>query len=465
MDDKKVTWAAIQVLSGGMMFGAMDAFGTMPEYVLSYSGLSSVKFDPKWCDADGVPVCDKEEDYEKAIVTCANEYNTFHYLEKIKKLPPYFNITNRGMFDDLSDDDSDLNVDIKPDPLFGTAKEIKDLHVDVVVAVPVCSGLSNATTTGNQDTRDDRNNNMKWITKFTLSKIMPKAYVFENAPGLFGKKGESVRKIIEEMAKKYGYSITYYKTDTKLHDNAQYRPRTFCILWRWPGFACNPPILNYENKKVNVIDFLKRIPENAPQQRAPEMSIHTKMLVEFFKTMKDWRKLLASTGETGLHYVVANGLTDKYVEFINGSNIDEKKKEQVLRGVQHAVDKFNSGSWIFDTSLKLPKETHTPTIFHKNTQCLLHPTEDRLLTIREMLFLMGMPNDFWFFGSNSDIIHKIGQNVPVRTAQWICSEVKRIVDNWDTLRMKSRQTGFIKVYDNTEFFDNTKGEKDVSDDS
>jgi hypothetical protein len=41
---------------------------------------------------------------------------------------------------------------------------------------------------------------------------------------------------------------------------------------------------------------------------------------------------------------------------------------------------------------------------------------------------------------------QIGQNVPVRTAQWIVSEAVRLVENWDTI---DRNGNNIKYIDNT----------------
>ena len=47
---------------------------------------------------------------------------------------------------------------------------------------------------------------------------------------------------------------------------------------------------------------------------------------------------------------------------------------------------------------------------------LTHPDEDRFLTIRECLSIMGLPEDFILQGGKKNINH-ICQNVPVTTAQ------------------------------------------------
>ena len=51
--------------------------------------------------------------------------------------------------------------------------------LDLVVAVPVCSGLS-IVTNGSKETKDSKNCNMLWLAYYTLNVIQPKCYVFEN---------------------------------------------------------------------------------------------------------------------------------------------------------------------------------------------------------------------------------------------------------------------------------------------
>ena len=58
---------------------------------------------------------------------------------------------------------------------------------------------------------------------------------------------------------------------------------------------------------------------------------------------------------------------------------------------------------------------------------------------------MGMPHDFVLYGDININYPKIGQNVPVRTAQFIVSEVLKLIENWDTIK-KQKEPIFI---DNT----------------
>jgi site-specific DNA-cytosine methylase len=55
-------------------------------------------------------------------------------------------------------------------------------------------------------------------------------------------------------------------------------------------------------------------------------------------------------------------------------------------------------------------------VIGKSMNKLLHPIEERFLSIRELLHLMGMPEDFELNDPKRNYNH-IAQNVPVTTAR------------------------------------------------
>ena len=62
---------------------------------------------------------------------------------------------------------------------------------------------------------------------------------------------------------------------------------------------------------------------------------------------------------------------------------------------------------------------------------MLHPTEDRICSIRENLALMGHPDDFeWLTGDDRTHLPKIGQNVPVKTAKFIVEQCIKSLEKW-----------------------------------
>ena len=47
---------------------------------------------------------------------------------------------------------------------------------------------------------------------------------------------------------------SFLKTDTKLHDNCQRRPRTFVVMVRQDGNKTGAPLLGFENIKTSILD-------------------------------------------------------------------------------------------------------------------------------------------------------------------------------------------------------------------
>ena len=92
------------------------------------------------------------------------------------------------------------------------------------------------------------------------------------------------------------------------------------------------------------------------------------------------------------------------------------------------------------------KSQVAPVCMFKTIPTTLHFKENRVLTTREWLHLMGHPHDFKLYGDYKSNYAKLGQNVPARTAQFIVSEALRIVKEWDTI---PRNNPEIYMVDNT----------------
>jgi DNA (cytosine-5)-methyltransferase 1 len=55
----------------------------------------------------------------------------------------------------------------------------------------------------------------------------------------------------------------------------------------------------------------------------------------------------------------------------------------------------------------------------------VHPTQNRVLTPRELASLQSFPDDFIFLGSKSNVLKQIGNAVPVRMSNKIAEIVKK----------------------------------------
>lgn len=443
---KKIKWGFIEPLTGGMALGAEKAIGSAPDWVLSFPGF-----------------CSHTENQDGTVKSAMNEYHYLTYMKKHNKLPPYLTI-NRQPFADFTKEEDPWHPELIKNE-FSTTDTIDLSNTDLVCALPVCSGLSNATTTKNDETRELRNCNMQWITKFVLEHIKPKVYIFENAPALFaGDKGRPIREFIDKTAEAAGYSVTYFKTDTCLHHNAQRRPRTFVICWKWTGTEKEmPPIINFERDEISVKDFLDEMPVYEQNDEMP-LSWPNQNILDYFKQAHptDYRELLKE--RSGFAHIIECGEKDQYIEFCKTyqwKNDDpatqEKHRACLLRSINHTAEKYAAGSWIFDTTTAvIDDKKKLPSIMHKVTTSKLHPYKDRLLTVGEILYCMGMPTDYHIYGETYEKSHQTGQNVPVNTARYIVSEIVRVLNDWEVERRNTNGNPFFGDNDNVEFVDNTK---------
>lgn len=421
MVTNSIKWGCIQPLLGGIAFGARNAIGYPAAWIISYPGLTSVK-----------------RNKQSEPTSVGNEYGLLKWFKDHNELPPY-QVFNKSPFQQTG-----LDVDLIDDPVWSTEK-VDYSNTDLVVSVPVCSGLSQATI-ASQDTKDERNCNMLWNAEFTLSKIKPKIYIFENAPTLFSNTGTHVRDMLNDLAKRYGYSIVYYKTDTKLHDNCQRRPRTFVLFIKHRNGETGTPDFKFEDKQVSIEEFFKRLPDNVTQQVTVEMNEANKLFLEYIKH-KFGSNYRESVDPWILKKVIDNDLFEDVCEFAQKSDYPQKTKDSLSHLMRHIHDKIAAGKNYYCMLPGYPKPNGTlPAVMFKTIPSLLHHKEDRLYTIREYLHLMGMPIDYELCGNINTNYAKIGQNVPARTAQWIISEAARIIESWDTIARPNSDVLFV---DNT----------------
>lgn len=408
----KIKWGCIQPLTGGMYIGALNAINNNAEWILSYDGLDFAN-----------------KDSEGNFTTVGNEYNLLKWLEEENKSVPYYKIKGRKMFD-MNIEENNPNIYLDDEE---KTPDYSDL--DLVVAVPVCSGLS-MVTKGNSETKKSRNCNMLWLAHYTLNIIKPKVYCFENAPTLFTDKGSEVRDLLEEIAKKAGYSVLYYKTDTVLHHNCQRRQRTFTVFFKWQnGVEQLPPTFEYENESILIPDYFDKISADATLQIPVKSSIHNYILMDYLKTKlgENWNE---EFNGNIMNYVINNNLYDEFINYVNKSSYSDDDKEKTIKYVNLIQRKLGEGKNYYSEDACLFNK-YFPSVQFRSIPNMLHYSGKRFCTIREYLSLMGMPENFYLYGNESSL-PKIGQNVPVGTAKFIVEQILKILKNWDHI---NRQEG------------------------
>lgn len=423
MNYNNIKYAVLQPLTGGFYFSSEAAIGHPAEFIISYPG-----FDSQRRNKDG------------KLIDCGNEHHLITYLKEHSRMVPYYQF-DRKPFQMDDEVDAQLLQEGKkvPSPDYS--------NIDLVVAVPVCSGLSSATFGAKQGTLDSRNCNMLFLARFALNTIKPKVYIFENAPRLVSNAGEKVRAELEHIARDAGYSVVFYRTDTILHDNCQTRPRTFVYFFRNDFAGKGAPVLGFEKQTVSVSEFLERIPKDATQQVTMELPDTCVPLLDYVRHLygTDWRSKMKTTAI--ICDLQKSGKLDDWVEWVNQSDkYTDKVKAIVTRYVAHIHDKESRHLGYYVVSPVVLKKDRMPSAMFKTIPFVLHNKEDRLYTLREWMSVMGMPYDFELQGDPKYTFRQIGQNVPARTGQFIVSEAVKVINNWDSAERKDEQ---VMLFDNT----------------
>lgn len=410
---ENIRWAAFQPLIGGMMIGAENALGCKPTCVIDY---------------DGVENSNLYVDYQKNVLKTDLKHfiidgNLLSFSDKLKE--------------GFSWDDEELK------------------NLDIVVGVPLCSGLSSANVVIDNESKNKRgsdaqqNNNMLGMIDITLSKLKPKVYIFENAYFLATPLGKDLKEKLIEISNKYGYSTGIVKVNTINHGLPQNRKRTFFMCYK----EDEAPLMTYNPVEVPTIaEILEGLTNQEPYQTNEEDAGWIAYLKEKFGD--NFREAWVGHLTSAEHFCYELGDLEYAKKFFNENGV--KKIDKIFK-------KVNDGKGWMTNSLLWCGFKKLPSLFGRTMGRVLHPIEDRTLSIRENMRLMGLPDNFPEVEKKK--IFMIGQNVPVCTATYYMDQIKKYLNGelkssgknhveqdfmkgFQENSKKSIKTGFSKLFKN-----------------
>lgn len=360
----------------------------------------------------------------------------YHYLSKTKKTKVYNDylkgiITRTDFYKEVPSSilDSVLNEEITDDSIKSIFKEIKKYQkksqIDLIIGGPPCQAYSLLGRHQKEIENDPRNKLYIQYGRF-LKEFKPKAFVFENVPGLLSaNKGEHFKNL-KTYFKKLGY-VVYHKTlDASDYGVLQARKRVIIVGWLKEndyGF----PEIETTPKKYKVQDALYDL----PKLQAGEGYSVTKYGSEKSQYLRK--------------YELRNG-----VNFVT-QHISRPHNERDLAIYEFAIKKWDSGN-IRLKYTDLPENLKT----HKNTTSFLdrykvvdgggvshtvvahiakdghyyiHPDikQCRSISVREAARLQSFQDDFYFEGSRSAAFKQIGNAVPPLMAYVIAKKMKELL--------------------------------------
>jgi len=399
-----------QPLIGGMCIGFENAFGTPPEAIIT----------------SGAP----------------NDKHYIRYMNETRKLGiPVINMC--GNYQDF--------ITKEDEKIFN---QVVSNGVDVLMHVAVCAGLSmlNSVNEGSKargDADNDQNKNMYALTELGF-RMKAKVVSFENAPAAYTKSGEKVIDRLKEKAQEAGYSTQLFRTDTLLHGIPQSRKRTFIQFYR----DGNPGLFEYEHKEYTPLPvYLEEVGEGMPHW-GEQVAIDSKdQFYEFIlhysgeETYYAAMKKLGGEKNTWTALQLSDHVGfDEAVKWFEqraqeeGETSDKDKYLRAKRIALHCKNKRAQGLGYWDSTTYLANDgLYVNAVISKNIHRSLHPTQERGYNIRELLHLMGHPNDFEMIEPLKNWNH-ISQNVPVKTATHIGTQIRKYLDG----ELSVSSTEFVK---------------------
>lgn len=375
------SYASIVPLIGGETIAMENVFGKRPEYILSYTPFAA---------------------------------NDSQILEHYKNEVPYHVIDE------------------------GTGRTD---YVDVVNAVCPCAGLSSLSPSSSSDNK--ANDWMVESAKYVLGEVKPKVFWGENAPRLASKMGAPIVKELRKVAKENGYTMSLYKTKSKLHGLSQTRDRSFYFFWKGDEI---PHMNFYRRPHEKIEDTIRNafVSEDDPMNELTNKNKPTdnpfyKYVLEELEggiTHKEFQNKIEKTTNP-LDYLENRNIEyDEVSEWMAANGFDKQSKRCL-----EIHKKLKSGGNIMRKTTEIPKDYIGAFVGHMPT-CLTHPDEDRYLTIRECMAIMKLPSDFQLQGGRKNL-NMICQNVPVTTAE----DMAQNILDWLNGKLDTRQAEFA-VFDN-----------------
>jgi site-specific DNA-cytosine methylase len=287
-------------------------------------------------------------------------------------------------------------------------------YVDIVTCLPPCAGLSNANVTkglvGGKNPRGcnaPSNVHMLNGSEFAMSKIKPKVIMVENAPTLYSQAGEEFAERINDLAQRHGYTMSLVKTTSLNHGIPQERTRSFYFLWQGNKVPVLEPI---KKPYVPFHEFLRsgKFAPSEPVSNKPVPSADP--LWQFIES-----KYRGCTKQDILKEVASARMVSSWNVIYDSGWLEEAcrvvRDERTNRWLNYTLEKKKAGKNIMDGSTKLAWE-RTQALMWRTLPHLMHPYEDRWLTVSEALALMGFPDDY------AAKVH-----IPTKSSNVVCQNV------------------------------------------
>ncbi len=282
-------------------------------------------------------------------------------------------------------------------------KDIREIHedeipdCDVLTAGFPCQPFSSA---GNRKGVADERGTLFHECIRIIKKKKPKAVVFENVRGILSIKNDDGNKLIhtiEQMMDDVGYYVDYKLVKASDYGVPQNRYRVLIVGLRKDlnkRFVFPKPI---KSNKLTLRHALSNLKPDIPNNEHWKLSPQSQEIVLYIKEGGSWK------------------------------DIPYDKLPERMKNIRDNIKKYKSPNFYRRYSWDEICGTITAAATPENCG-ILHPTEDRRYTVREIARIQSFPDDFVFeAGSIAGMYKIIGNAVPPRLAYEIAKQISEIL--------------------------------------
>lgn len=309
--------------------------------------------------------------------------------------------------------------------------------IDIVVGGPPCQGFSIA---GDREQEDERNELFKDYVRH-IDEIQPQFVLMENVPGMLSMNTPEGQPVIEEIQDRFedvGYRTNYTTLLASDYGVPQNRKRVFILGTRNEEGVIEFPdrthITDGQNKKLTEVGggLSKAVTVEEALSDLPSLSAGEKSESYASPPNNDFqdsmRKNMNSQSKLKNHDAVnhRDHIVERFKHIPQGGDMTDAPEEHQPSKVYSSRNRRLNGS----------KPSHTVTSHVLDE--LIHPWDNRSITVREAARLQSFPDDYVFMGERN-LFHgddktsqyeQVGNAVPVLLARKIAEKIRK--ENFDS---------------------------------
>jgi len=313
---------------------------------------------------------------------------------------------------------------------------VKKGEVDLLAGGPPCQGFSINAPIRSLD--DDRNHLFKEYIRIA-KELLPKAILIENVPGIISLgKGTVIEQIYAEL-EGLGYSIQHRILFAGHYGVPQMRFRTILLAIKGKGHRIQFPEPAYDATAVANFTGAKELCLHA----LPLFGENIKPQTTVWDAISDLPRIESGSRHEKIRYATAKPQSEYQNTLRNGSDYVYNHSCNNLGKINFERLKHipQGGSWrdipfdLLPAGLKRARRSdHTKRYgrLHPNGLCstvltkcdphwgsFFHPTQDRVISVREAARIQSFPDDYHFTGTITQQYEQVGNAVPPLMAQAI----------------------------------------------